>query len=207
MRKVGGGEVAASGVYLRRLQKTADESRRVWLWSPKPSPGGRTVSGMPMIPPIGADVAKCASVKGAQNWNGATETDILPSEDCWTVKLTSFEAFVSPTVTDMEPLHFSVRLSSLVDVVTIFWPRRYNGCTASELAPFDFAIVELFAAYLPSALLWSSETVWSTAFRASKESHSGLASQPPRRIRQGKLQRTIGRFRKYGIEVRHAPRG
>ena len=103
MRKVGGGEVAASGVYLRRLQKTADESRRVWLWSPKPSPGGRTVSGMPMIPPIGADVAKCASVKGAQNWNGATETDILPSEDCWTVKLTSFEAFVSPTITEIEP--------------------------------------------------------------------------------------------------------
>ena len=41
----------------------------------------------------------------AQNWNGATVTDILPSDDCWTVKLTSFEAFVSPTVTDMEPLH------------------------------------------------------------------------------------------------------
>jgi hypothetical protein len=41
----------------------------------------------------------------AQNWNGATETDILPSDDCWTVKLTSFEAIVSPTVTDMEPLH------------------------------------------------------------------------------------------------------
>jgi hypothetical protein len=153
----------------------------------------------------------CASIKTAQNWNGATVTDILPSDDCWTVKLTSFEAFVSPTVTDMEPLHFSVRLSSLVDVVTIFSLRRYNGCcfdfSASELAPLDFAMLELFAAYLPSALLWSSETVWSTAFRASKESHSGLASQPPRRIRQGKLQRTIGRFRKYGIEVRHAPRG
>lgn len=56
----------------------------------------------------------------AQNWNGATETVILPSDDCWTVKLTSFEAFVSPTVTDMELLHFSVRLFSLVDVVTIF---------------------------------------------------------------------------------------
>jgi hypothetical protein len=193
VRKVGGGEVAASGVYLRRLQKTADESRRVWLWSPKPSPGGRTVSGMPMIPPIGADVAKCASVKGAQNWNGATETDILPSEDCWTVKLTSFEAFVSPTITEIEPLHFSVRLSPLVDVMTIFWPRRYNGrCfdfSASELASLDFAVVEFWAAYLPSALLWSSETIWSTAFRVSKESHSGLAPQPLRKIRKGKLQK------------------
>jgi hypothetical protein len=69
----------------------------------------------------GCEAAKCGSVKGAQNWNGATETDILPSDDCWTVKLTSFEAFVSPTITEIEPLHFSVRLSPLVDVMTIFW--------------------------------------------------------------------------------------
>jgi hypothetical protein len=68
----------------------------------------------------------------AQNWNGATETDILPPDDCWTVKLTSFEAFVSPTVADMEPLHFSVRLSALVDVVATFSPRTYCGCC------FDF---------------------------------------------------------------------
>jgi hypothetical protein len=56
----------------------------------------------------------------AQNWNGSTETVILPSDDCWTVKLTSFEAFVLPMVTDMEPLHFSVRLFSLVDVDYLF---------------------------------------------------------------------------------------
>src|ERR1700735_5000060 len=129
----------------------------------------------------------------AQNWNGSTETVILPS-DCWTVKLTSFEAFALPTVTDMEPLHFSVRLFSLVDVVTIFSPRTYNGCcfdfSASELASLDFAIFEFLAAYWPSALLWSSETVWSTAFRVSKESHSGLASQPLRKIRKRKLPKT-----------------
>ena len=92
--------------------------------------------------------------QAAQNWNGATETDILPSDDCWTVKLISFEAFVSPTVTDMEPLHCSVHLSSLVDVVTILSPRRYNGCcfdfSASELASLDFAIAEFVAAYLPA---------------------------------------------------------
>jgi hypothetical protein len=114
---------------------------------------------------------------------------------------------VSPTVTDMEPLHLSVRLSSLVDVVTIFSPRRYNGCclvfSASELA--SLAVVEFLAAYLPSALLWSSETAWSTAFRVSEESHSGLASQPLRRIRTRKLQRTNSRLRKYGIEIRHTP--
>jgi hypothetical protein len=134
----------------------------------------------------------------AQNWNGATETDILPSDNCWTVKLTSFEAFVSPTVTDIGPLHFSVRLSSLVDVVSICSPRIYNGCcfdfSASELALLDFDKFELLAAYLISALLWSSETVWSTAFRVSKESHSGPASQPLRKIRKGKLQKTIGRI-------------
>ena len=106
----------------------------------------------------------------------------------------------------MEPLHFSVRLFSLVDVVTIFSPRRYNGCcfdfSAAELASLDPAKSEFLAAYLTNALLWSSETVWSTAFRVSKESHSGLASQPLRKIRKGKLQKTIARLRKYGIKVR-----
>jgi hypothetical protein len=134
----------------------------------------------------------------AQNWNGSTETAIFPSGDFWTVKSTSFDAFVSPTVTDNEPLHLSVRLSSVVDVVTIFSPRIYNGCclefSACELA--SLAVVEFLAAYLPSALLWSSETAWSTAFRVSKESHSGLASQPPRRIRTGKLQKNSDRLRK-----------
>jgi hypothetical protein len=145
----------------------------------------------------------------AQNSNGSTETDILPSDGCWTVKLTSFEAFVSSTITDMEPLHFSVRLSSLVDVVTISSPRRYNGfCldfSASELVSLDFAKFEFLAAYLTSALLWSSETAWSTAFRVSKESHSGLALQLLRKIGKRKLQKAIGSLRKYSIEVRHAP--
>src|ERR1700733_13758645 len=105
----------------------------------------------------------------------------------------------------MEPLHFSVRLFSLVDVVTIFSPRTYSSCcfdfSTSELASLDFAIVEFLAANSPSALLWAAETVWSTAFRVSKESHSGLASQPLRKIKKGKLQKTIGCLRKYGIEV------
>jgi hypothetical protein len=142
-----------------------------------------------------------------QNWNGVTDTDILPSDNCWTVKLISFEAFVSPTITDIDPLHVSARLSALVDVVTIFSPRRYNGrCdfSASELASLEFAIVEFLAAYLPSALLWSSETVLSTASRVSKESHSGFALQPLRKIMKGKLQKTIDRLRKYDIEVPHA---
>jgi hypothetical protein len=108
----------------------------------------------------------------AQNWNGATETVILPSDGCWTVKLTCFEAFVSPTVTEIEPLHFNVRLSSLVDVVTIFSPRIYSGCcfdfSASELASLDFAIFGFLAAYSTSALLWSSETVWSTVTRMAR---------------------------------------
>lgn len=112
---------------------------------------------------------------------------------------------MSPMVTEMEPLHLSVRLFPLVDVVIIFSPRRYNGrCSdfsASEFASLDFAIVEFFAAYSTRALLWSSETVWSTAFRVSTESHSGLASQPLRKIKKGKLKKTIGRLRKYGIEV------
>jgi hypothetical protein len=145
----------------------------------------------------------------AQNWNGSTETDNLPSDDRWTVKLISFEALVSPTVTEMEPLHFSVRLFSLVDVVTIFSPRRYDGCcfdfSASELASLEFATVEFLAAYLTSALLWSSETVWSTAFRVSKESQSGLTSQPLRKTRKGKPKKTMDCLRKYGIDVRHAP--
>jgi hypothetical protein len=64
----------------------------------------------------------------ARNWNGTTETDILPSEDCWTVKSIVFETLVSPTVAEMEPLHFGVCLLSLVDVVTIFSPKRYRGC-------------------------------------------------------------------------------
>jgi hypothetical protein len=50
----------------------------------------------------------------AQNWKGSTETDILPSDDFWTEKTTSFEAFVPPAITDRDPLHFSVRLFSLL---------------------------------------------------------------------------------------------
>jgi hypothetical protein len=134
-----------------------------------------------------------------QNWNGSTETDSLLSDDRWMVKLTSFCAFVSPTVADMEPLHFSVRLSSLVDVVIIFSPRTYNGCSASEAASLDLARFELLAANLTKGLLWSSETFLSTAFRVSKESHSGLASQPTRKIRTTKLQKTTDRVRKFGI--------
>jgi hypothetical protein len=105
----------------------------------------------------------------------------------------------------MEPLHFSVRLSLLVDVVTIFSPKTYNGrCfdfSASKFASVDLAIFELLAAYSTSGFLWSFETVWSTAFRVSKVSHSGLASQPLKKTKNGKLQRTIDRLRKYGIEV------
>src|ERR1700684_3866528 len=107
-------------------------------------------------------------------------------------------------VTDIEPLHFNVRLFSLVDVVAIFSARAYHGCCfellASALASLDFAIVEFRTAYLISALLWSSATVLSTAFRVSKESHSGLASQPVRKIRKGKLQKNNGCLRIYGIE-------
>ena len=170
-----------------------------------------TSSGRPLWRPsaLAWPCAYRARRSNGQNWNGATETVILPSGGCWTVKLTSFEAFVSPTVAEMEPLHSNVRLSSLVDVVTIFSPKTYNGCcfdfSASEFASLDFAIFGFLAAYSTSALLWSSETVWSTAFRVSKESHSGLASQPLRKIRKGKLQKTIGRLRKYGIERQHVP--
>jgi hypothetical protein len=49
--------------------------------------------------------------------------------------------------------------------------------------------------------------VLSTAFLASKVSHSGLAVQPLRKIRKGKLQETVGRLRKYGIEIEHTLRG
>src|SRR3984957_20182010 len=136
---------------------------------------------------------------------------ILPSDPCWTVKLTSFEAFVSPTVTESAPLQVSVRLSLLVDVVTIFSPRTYCGCplnfSLSVLGSLGFAVVEFSAVYLPRALLWSSEMVLSTAFLASKVSHSGLAVQPLRKIRKGKLQETVGRLRKYGIEIEHTLRG
>jgi hypothetical protein len=54
------------------------------------------------------------------NWNGSTETDVLPSGGRWTVKLTSFDAFVLPTVTDIEPRHVSVRLSAGEDELTIY---------------------------------------------------------------------------------------
>jgi hypothetical protein len=64
---------------------------------------------------------------------------------------------VSPTVTDMEPLHFSVRLFSPVDVVTIFSPRTYDGCCfdvlASKFVSLDFATFEFLAAYWTRALL------------------------------------------------------
>jgi hypothetical protein len=52
------------------------------------------------------------SMRVGSNWNGATETVILPADDCWAVKLTSLEAVVSPTVTVRIPPHFSVRLGS-----------------------------------------------------------------------------------------------
>jgi hypothetical protein len=68
---------------------------------------------------------------------------ILPSDDCWTVKFTSFEAFVSPMVTDIEPVHFNVRLSALAEVVTIFSPRRYSGFVLSKFADFSASEVAL----------------------------------------------------------------
>ena len=109
---------------------------------------------------------------------------------------------MSATVADMEPLHFSVRLSALADVVTIFWPRMYSGCcdfSASGPAEPDLTASEFFAAYSASAFLWSSEMVLSTAFRVSKESHSGFASQPPRKIRKVRLQRPICGVREYDM--------
>jgi hypothetical protein len=167
--------------------------------------GPPTGNNAPARPPRGLSGLSSPSRRKSvpQNWNGSTETDSLLSDDRWTVKLTSFCAFVSPTVADMEPLHFSVRLSSLVDVVIIFSPRTYNGCcldfSASEAASLDLARFELLAANLTKGLLWSSETFFSTAFRVSKESHSGLASQPTRKIRTTKLQKTTDRVRKFGI--------
>jgi hypothetical protein len=70
-------------------------------------------------------------------------------------------------------------------------PARYRPSgfcfdfSASGITSIDFAIVEFLAAYSTRALLWSSKTVSSTAFRVSTESHSGLASQPLRKIRKG----------------------
>ena len=64
---------------------------------------------------------------------------------------------MSPTVAEMAPLHFSVRLSSLVDVVTILSPRRYNGCcfdfSASELASLDFAHIRIFGGVLDQRII------------------------------------------------------
>jgi hypothetical protein len=94
-----------------------------------------------------------------QNWNGSTETEILPSGDCWTVKFTSFEALISPTAADIEPLHFNVRLSALDDVVTILSPRRYMGCWPSDFSASVVGAVEFLAAKAASAFLWSSETI------------------------------------------------
>ena len=78
-----------------------------------------------------------------QNWNGSTETDNLPSVDCCMVKFTSLVALRSPTLTERAPLHFSVSLSLLVDVVTILWPSWYRAFLLSAL--FDGA-VEFLAA-------------------------------------------------------------
>jgi hypothetical protein len=64
------------------------------------------------------------------------------------------------------------------------------GPALSEPSLFAFEL----AAYSPSELLWLSETLLSTALRVSKESHSGLALQPLRRTRQGKLQTISGKF-------------
>jgi hypothetical protein len=59
--------------------------------------------------------------------------------------------------------------------------------------------VEFLAAYLPSALLWSSETVLRTARRVSEESHSGFALQPLTEIRKGKIQKAVDRLQVYGM--------
>jgi hypothetical protein len=55
-----------------------------------------------------------------QNSNGSTETEILPCADCCTVKVTSLVALMPPTAAEIPPLHFTVSLSLLVEVVTIF---------------------------------------------------------------------------------------
>jgi hypothetical protein len=65
-------------------------------------------------------------------------------------------ALASPTVTDIEPLHDSVRLSRPVDSVTILLPSSYIGFfdfAGSGLASLRSATVTLFSAYLASELL------------------------------------------------------
>jgi hypothetical protein len=76
---------------------------------------------------------------------------------------------VPPTVAEIAPLHCNVRLSALVEAVTIFSPRRYNGLVFSKFADFsasevgllDFSLTtfEFLAAEVASALLWSFETI------------------------------------------------
>jgi hypothetical protein len=71
------------------------------------------------------------------------------------VKLISFVAFVPLTVAEIAPLHCSVRLSSLIDVVTIFSPSVYRGFSVSgfDLIASFAAAFGLPAAYSPSRLL------------------------------------------------------
>ena len=59
------------------------------------------------------------------------------------MKLISFEAFASPTVAEIAPLHVSVRLSLLVEVVTILSPSRYNGLARSELGDVSTSLTAL----------------------------------------------------------------
>lgn len=66
-----------------------------------------------------------------------TETDIFLSGICWTVKSISLDAFVSAMAAEIDPLHVSVRLSLLVDVVTILSPRKYIS------RGFEFSLTEL----------------------------------------------------------------
>lgn len=54
-----------------------------------------------------------------QNRNGSTETRILPSVVCFTVKPTSFSAVVSPTVTSNIPLHVTACAALSLDLMTI----------------------------------------------------------------------------------------
>jgi hypothetical protein len=49
-------------------------------------------------------------------------------------------------------------------------------------------------------LLWSFETALSKASRVSKESHSGFALQPLRKMRK---ENNISRLLKFGIDVSH----
>jgi hypothetical protein len=46
-----------------------------------------------------------AHLRSTQNWNGTTDTDILPSVDRCTVNSTSFVTLMSPTLTEIAPLH------------------------------------------------------------------------------------------------------